>query len=75
MSRISLRLSKEIVDEAIGRAAIESRSVPEQIEYWAKTGKVALDNPDLPMSFIEGAFQAREEIKRGECTPFSFRQD
>jgi len=69
MSSVAVRLSEEIVREARKYAAIESRSVPKQIEYWAKIGKAARDNPDLPISFIEGAFQAREEIERGEVYP------
>ena len=69
MSSVAVRLSEEIVREARKYAAIESRSVPKQIEYWAKIGKAARDNPDLPISFIEGAFQAQEEIERGEVYP------
>jgi hypothetical protein len=30
----------------------ECRSVPQQIEYWARLGKCALDNPDLPIEFV-----------------------
>ena len=75
MNSIAVRLSKEIVLEAKKYAAIESRSVPKQIEYWIKIGKAARDNPDLPVSFIEGAFEARREIDRDECTPFEFNQD
>jgi len=75
MSSVAVRLSKEIVYEAKKYAAIESRSVPKQIEYWVKIGKAAQENPDLPISFIKGAFEAREEITRGECTPFNFKQD
>jgi len=75
MSSIAVRLSEEIVQEAKKYAKIESRSVPKQIEYWVKIGKAAQDNPDLPISFIEGAFKARKEIERGECTPFDFKQN
>lgn len=34
-------------------ARSECRSIPNQIEFWAKIGKCALDNPDLPVEFIK----------------------
>ena len=34
-------------------AIAECRSIPNQIEYWARIGKCALDNPDLPIEFIK----------------------
>ena len=30
----------------------EYRSADAQIEFWARLGKTALDNPDLPIDFI-----------------------
>ena len=40
-----------------------------QIEFWAKVGKAALDNPDLPVDFVRDLLIARaEDIKA--ATPF-----
>ena len=36
-----------VYNEAKKMAVAESRSVPNQIETWAKIGKYALDTPDL----------------------------
>ena len=48
----SVKLSGELIAKARAFAKAEERSVPKQIEYWAKIGQQALDNPDLPISFI-----------------------
>ena len=50
---ISIRIDKTIYDEAKKVAKAECRSIPNQIEFWAKIGKCALDNPDLPIEFIK----------------------
>ncbi|MFZ9544348.1 MAG: TA system antitoxin ParD family protein, partial [Hylemonella sp.] len=46
---VALKLSDELVDDAKTYAAAEHRSVPKQIEYWARIGKAVLDNPDMPL--------------------------
>jgi hypothetical protein len=69
MRSIAVRLPEEIVNEAKKYAAIESRSVPKQIEHWIKVGRAAKENPDLPISFIDGALKGLEEIERGEVYP------
>ncbi|MEI6757899.1 MAG: hypothetical protein WCK85_08600 [Chlorobium sp.] len=35
-----------------GEAAQEHRSIAGQIEFLARVGRAALDNPDLPVSFV-----------------------
>ncbi len=47
------------------RAKASKRSVSEQIKYYAHLGMVAKDNPDLPMSFIEGVLEGLEESREG----------
>ena len=68
-----VRLSEEIVNAAIKYAPINSRSVPKQIEHWAKLGKIAEENPDLPYRFIKGALEAQIEMQHGEVSEFEFR--
>jgi len=46
-------------------AKASKRSVSEQIKYYAHLGMVAKDNPDLPMSFIEGVLEGVEESRAG----------
>ena len=74
MATTAIRLSEEIMKEAINYAPLNSRSVPKQIEHWAKIGKVAEENPDLPYEFIKGVLEARNEMKNGDVSPFKFRK-
>ena len=47
---VPIRIDEEIYEEAKRVAKAECRSVPQQIEYWARIGKCALDNPDYQSS-------------------------
>lgn len=64
----TIKLSDELVREARRYADVYSRSVPKQIEYWSRIGKIAEENPDLPYSFIKDILIALEE----ESQPFTF---
>jgi hypothetical protein len=63
MGSITVRLSQNIMREASVYAPINSRSIPKQIEHWAKIGKIAEENPNLPYEFIKSVLMAREEMK------------
>lgn len=52
MSTVSVRLDEELVRAARAAAKAEYRTVQGQVEFWAKVGHAALDNPDLPVSFV-----------------------
>lgn len=67
-----IKLSDDLMDEARRHAAVYSRSIPKQIEYWSRVGKIAEDNPDLPYSFIKDILLALQETKDGETTPYEF---
>jgi len=41
--------------------SVEHLSVPKQIEYWSKIGKIAQENPDLPFSLIREIMIADQE--------------
>jgi hypothetical protein len=49
---VSVRISDELYEAARRTAKAEFRSIPRQIEFWAKLGRAAYDNPDLPIDFI-----------------------
>ena len=70
----TIRLSEEIMQDAAAYAPLNSRSVPKQIEHWAKIGKIAEENPDLPYEFIRGVFEAKSEMERGDVSIFNFRK-
>lgn len=54
------------------RARAQSRSVSGQLKYYARLGLVAKDNPDLPMSFIEGILEGLEESRAGISIPYQW---
>ena len=69
MNTISIRIDKELVSAARAAAKAEFRTVQGQMEFWAKVGRAALDNPDLPASFIAESLMSMAEPKE-ESTPF-----
>lgn len=50
---VTIRINETFYNDAKKTARAEFRSVPHQIELWAKIGKCALDNPDLPVELIK----------------------
>ena len=69
MSTISVRFDETLVDAARTAAKAEFRTVQGQVEFWAKVGRAALDNPDLPASFIAESLMSLAE-PREDATPF-----
>jgi hypothetical protein len=49
-----------------------NRSVAKQIEYWAKIGKIAEENPDLPYSFIQDILLGQQEASSHYLEPYRF---
>lgn len=68
----AIRIDDELYNEAKRSAEAESRTVPLQVAYWARIGKAALDNPDLPGAFIRDILAAR---KQREFESFEFRPE
>lgn len=48
----SIKVSGELYKSAKYTTEAECRSISGQIEFWAKIGRAAMDNPDLPIDFI-----------------------
>ena len=65
----SIRIDQTLYDQARCEAVSEHRTIAGQIEYWAKVGRAALDNPDLPVSFVAESLASLAE-PRSEATPF-----
>ena len=65
---VSIRVNESLYNEAKVRAKSEFRTIPSQIEYWARIGRAALDNPDLPIDFVQDLIVSKEE----ESEPFEF---
>ena len=60
MSSVSVRLDKELFDAASVEGRAEYRSAAQQINFWAKVGRNALANPDLPVEFVRDILIAKE---------------
>ena len=63
---VNVKLSDSLVDQAKRHAVIDQRSVPKQIEYWSRIGKIAEENPDLPFAMIRDILIADQEAPVGE---------
>ena len=69
---VAMKLSDDLVEDAKNVAAAEHRSVPKQIEYWARIGKAVLDNPDMPLRLIQDTMLSIEEVRAGQVLPYEF---
>lgn len=65
----SIRIDQKLYDQAKADAAVEHRTIAGQVEFWAKVGRAALDNPDLPVSFIAESLASMAE-PRESAMPF-----
>ncbi len=70
---IPIRIDEVIYSEAKKIAQAEFRSIPHQIEFWAKIGKCALDNPDLPIELIKDILVAKR-LDKTLAESFNFEE-
>jgi hypothetical protein len=68
----AVEISPAILSMAEQSAHIFSRSISNQIEHWARIGKTAEENPDLPYSFIKDTLRGLEEAQAGDISPYPF---
>ena len=57
----SIRIDQTLYDQARADAMVGHRSISGQVEYWARVGRAALDNPDLPVAFIAESLASMAE--------------
>ena len=69
MGTASVRIDEDLVHAARDAAKAEFRTVQGQLEFWAKVGRAALDNPDLPASVIAETLMSMAE-PREDSLPF-----
>ena len=65
---IAMRINENLYRQAESVAKGGSRTASLQIHYWARIGKAALENPDLPVEFIVSCLTAEGQEKE----PFEF---
>ena len=68
-----VRIDDDLYAQAKSEAVAEHRTIAGQIEFWAKVGRAALDNPDLPVSFIAESLISLAE-PRDSAIPFAPRK-
>lgn len=68
----AVRVSDLLVKEARLVSSVENRSVTGQIEYWAKIGKCAEENPDLTFNLIKDLLLGLEELEQGKVSEYGF---
>lgn len=71
---IPIRIDNEIYEDAKKIAKAECRSIPGQIEFWAKIGRCALENPDLPIEFVKDLLISKN-TDRSLAEPFDFDEE
>ena len=67
----TIKLPDELISEARRYGSIFSRSVPKQIEYWSRIGRIAEENPDLSYNAIKDILLGLQEVEEGEISIFS----
>jgi hypothetical protein len=67
-----VRIDDTLYEKARAEAEIEHRIIAGQIEFWAMVGRAAVDNPDLPVTFVAQSLAALAE-PREQATPFAPR--
>jgi hypothetical protein len=67
-----IELSNDFVNDAQIMATVMRRSLPTQIEYWAKLGRIAEENPDLPMSFVKDILVSLQQVESGDISEYQF---
>ncbi len=52
----TIKLSGDFIKDVKATAMAMHRSVPKQIEHWARLGKITEEKPDLPIGFVKDVF-------------------
>ena len=68
----AIKLSDGLVTDATTHGKAQHRSAPRQIEYWARIGKIADENPDLTLGFVKDILTGLEEAEAGDVTEYQF---
>lgn len=67
-----VELPDDLMRAAMIHPASEHRSLAQQIEYWARLGKVAEENSDVPIQVLQDTLASLDDIKVGNLSPYQF---
>jgi len=68
----TVKLSDDFIYDVKATAQAMHRSIPKQIEHWARLGKIAEENPDLPIGFVKDILISLQEVEAGEVSEYQF---
>lgn len=68
----AVKLSNKLIEQAKIHSHVYNRSVPKQIEYWSRIGKIAEENPNLPYSFIKDILLSLDEASSNLVESYEF---
>ena len=68
----SVELPDSLINDARLCGDLSSRSVPQQIEYWSRIGKMAEANPELPFGFVKQVLESKQEAEAGKLSDYEF---
>ncbi|MEI8295368.1 MAG: hypothetical protein WCG04_02450 [Alphaproteobacteria bacterium] len=69
---VPVKLTDDLYMQAKLCGKIHNRSIPKQIEFWAKIGHIAEDNPDLTYDMIIGILVGVQEAETGILSEYKF---
>ena len=69
---IAVRISSKLASEAKIQSRVENRSLTGQIEYWAKIGKMAEENSDLPFTLLREMLIGIEQLDNDQGIEYEF---
>ena len=61
MQNFSVKIDEQLFNSAAAEGKANFSSTDNQINFWAKVGKNALENPDLPVDFIAKMIIAKNQ--------------
>jgi predicted transcriptional regulator len=70
MSTVSIRIDEDLYKKARAMAPAQTRSIPQQIEHWAKIGRVAESNPGLTYQVIQDVLIGMAQEEAGEIEDY-----
>jgi len=68
----AVRISEKLAREAKTQSKVENRSLTGQIEFWAKIGKMAEENPDMPYSLLRELLIGIEQLDSDHGIEYTF---
>jgi len=70
----AVRISDELIKSAKKVSKVENRSLTGQIEYWAKIGQIAEENPDMSYKLIKEILLGLKDLESGEFSDYHLNE-